>query len=350
MDISLLEFSNLPIQIPYGEDKNAMKMTFGVKSYMVHGFFEANSTDCHVLVGSYSSLAHRLIFTIASNHDYKCITTYPQHKIAPLDDPAVEQHSMNPISDPVNYHQIVIGHDVWIGSDALLVGGVHIGNGAVIGARTFVTKDVPPYAIAVGNPMRIVKYRFDPETITRLQRIKWWNWSVDEVAERIPKFNRDMAAFLDAFDPGDVERSPDEAAKSIRELHESGYHVSYFIPDFDIDVNTAVWPRVIDRYLAAYTAEDRAALVLAVPAGAQYQPYLDVIHDRLARNGAQTPLVLSHPCAEGMPLSIAALQESDAYITTREPVCSYAVDYAADGGCDIRYGLDYGALLFPPLM
>jgi acetyltransferase-like isoleucine patch superfamily enzyme len=72
--------------------------------------------------------------------------------------------------------RIDIGHDVWIGANAYLRGGIKVGNGAIIGASAVVTKDVPPYAIVVGNPARVVRYRFDDKTIERFQKIEWWRF------------------------------------------------------------------------------------------------------------------------------------------------------------------------------
>lgn len=91
---------------------------------------------------------------------------------------------------PINFSPlpVVIGHDVWIGINCIIVDGVKIGNGAVIGAGAVVTKDIPPYAIAVGVPARVVKYRFTPDVIDRLQDIKWWNWSDDEISSKILLF------------------------------------------------------------------------------------------------------------------------------------------------------------------
>jgi acetyltransferase-like isoleucine patch superfamily enzyme len=73
-------------------------------------------------------------------------------------------------------NRIDIGHDVWIGSNAFIRGGIKIGNGAIIGAATVVTKDVPPYAIVVGNPGRIIRYRFEESVIDQLQKVEWWRF------------------------------------------------------------------------------------------------------------------------------------------------------------------------------
>lgn len=93
------------------------------------------------------------------------------------------------------------------------MGGVKIGNGALIGANSVVAKDIPPYAIAVGNPARVIKYRFDEETIKKLLAVKWWNWDAKKIADNLPLMN-DVEKFLelhyspelDAFPEDDISR------------------------------------------------------------------------------------------------------------------------------------------------
>ena len=232
----------------------------------------------------------------------------------------------------------------------MLFGGVYIGNGAVVAAGSIVTKDIPPYAIAAGNPARVVKYRFDEETIARLQRIKWWNWPHEDVQAYLPQLNHDMQGFLDRFDvPSEQSDTPDEIVAEIQAKKARGYHIYYFIPDFAEPPQHVVWPRLIDAYLSAYTAADRAALVVAIPPTEAAVPHMETIGARLAACGTRAPLMLPQIAGQDFPFSIEALQASDTYITTREDISSLAVDYAADAGLDIRYSLDQGALLFPPL-
>ena len=69
----------------------------------------------------------------------------------------------------------IVGNDVWIGDNSVVVRGINIGNGAIIGASAVVTRDVPPYAIVVGNPARALRYRFDPEVIEELLALEWWD-------------------------------------------------------------------------------------------------------------------------------------------------------------------------------
>lgn len=77
----------------------------------------------------------------------------------------------------------MIENDVWIGHDVTILRGVTIGNGAVIAAKSVVTKNVPPYAIVGGNPAKIIKYRFSKKIVQKLQNIKWWDWSIEKIVE-----------------------------------------------------------------------------------------------------------------------------------------------------------------------
>ena len=83
-------------------------------------------------------------------------------------------------------------NDVWIGQNATILPGVHIGDGAIIGANAFVAKDVPPYAVVVGNPAVIKKYRFDKETIDLLLELKWWDKDIEEIKKLIPLLTGDL--------------------------------------------------------------------------------------------------------------------------------------------------------------
>lgn len=84
-----------------------------------------------------------------------------------------------------NKGDIVIGNDVWIGYESVILAGVTIGDGAIIGARAVVTKDVPPYTIVGGVPAKPIRNRFDEKTIRTLQEIKWWDWPVERIAQHI---------------------------------------------------------------------------------------------------------------------------------------------------------------------
>ena len=80
----------------------------------------------------------------------------------------------------------MIGNDVWIGYDAVIMGGVTIGDGAIIGTRAVVTKDVEPYSIVGGVPAKEIRKRFTPEIIKKLMEIQWWNWPIEKIRSSIP--------------------------------------------------------------------------------------------------------------------------------------------------------------------
>ena len=79
----------------------------------------------------------------------------------------------------------VIGHDVWIGHQAVIMPGVQVGHGAIIGSYAVVTKDVPPYAIVGGNPARVLRMRFAPEVVERLLALAWWDWPIEEITRHV---------------------------------------------------------------------------------------------------------------------------------------------------------------------
>lgn len=93
-----------------------------------------------------------------------------------------------------NKGNIIIGNDVWIGYGAVILSGVTVGDGAIIGARAVVTKDVPPYTIVGGVPARQIRKRFDDETIKKLLTLQWWNWDYEKIRKNIP-----------AIQSGDIE-------------------------------------------------------------------------------------------------------------------------------------------------
>ena len=95
--------------------------------------------------------------------------------------------------------RVTTGNDVWIGHNAIIMGGVTLGDGAVVAAGAVVTHDVRPYEIVGGVPARHMGWRYDEETIAAMERIAWWDWSHEELKERLPDFN-DVPAFIEKYD------------------------------------------------------------------------------------------------------------------------------------------------------
>lgn len=136
-----------------------------------------------LMIGKFCSIACgvKFIFTSA-NHTMKSLSTYP----FPIFFEEWELDIANITDAWDNKGDIVIGNDVWIGYEAVILSGVTIGDGAIIGTRAVVTKDVPPYTIVGGVPARHIRKRFDEETITRLMELKWWEWSDEKIKENLP--------------------------------------------------------------------------------------------------------------------------------------------------------------------
>lgn len=319
-----------------GSSKRAL-ITLGRRSYLADGSMEFGSHNCHVLIGRYSSLAHRLVFEVGLNHDYRQVTTYPFDDILQKDD-----HTLNHAAR-ANHNQIIIGSDVWIGCDVKILGGVHIGNGAVIGAGTVVAKNIPPYAVVVGNPARIIKYRFSQKTIEKLQQIKWWYWE-DEKIQTLLSELKDADAFVEKFAPQKTDAAEaSEIVSAMKKLRTEGYKLYYFLPDFTSA--EGIWKTVIDAYLQTYCTTDKVALVLGLPAERLCRQELACIGKKLNERGEAAPLLLSHP-AEGQ-IIVPVLQQADCFITTKEGISSQGVDYASDVGMEIIYGLDEHKMIFP---
>ena len=152
----------------------------------VGGGTELRAFEGNITVGDYCSIGDFVLVFGGGEHDATRVSTYPfDVKMG------VGTRSSFSRGD------VVIGSDVWIGSHAIILPGVTIGHGAVIGAGAVVSRDIPPYAVAVGVPARVVKYRFDEVTIARLLATEWWTWPEARVCESVPLMT-DVGAFLEA--------------------------------------------------------------------------------------------------------------------------------------------------------
>jgi virginiamycin A acetyltransferase len=134
-----------------------------------------------LIIGKFCSIACGVKFIMnCANHTLNSLSTYT----FPIFYEEWDQTAkVNDAWD--NKGNITIGNDVWIGYEAVILSGVHIGDGAVIGARAVVTKDVPPYAIVGGVPAKTIKKRFDDDTIRNLQKLQWWNWPYEKIEKSL---------------------------------------------------------------------------------------------------------------------------------------------------------------------
>ncbi len=150
-----------------------------------------------VRIGKYTSIAGFVEFYGSPHHPpakhRKCVSSYPFHER--LNCPTYYRCLITRGEDKT----ITIGNDVWVCDNTLIMDGITIGDGAIVGARAVVTHDIPPYAIVVGVPARIKKYRFPKEQIEALQRIKWWDWDYMTIRERIEDM-KDIEVFIKQYD------------------------------------------------------------------------------------------------------------------------------------------------------
>lgn len=135
--------------------------------------------DDKLIIGKFCSIASGAKFILnGGNHRIDRFTTYPFEIFGN------SWKHVQPDAYP-NKGNIVIGSDVWLGYNTVIMPGVNIGHGAIIGTCAVVTKDVPPYAIVGGNPAQVIRYRFDDETIHILLGIAWWDWEIEKITRNL---------------------------------------------------------------------------------------------------------------------------------------------------------------------
>jgi acetyltransferase-like isoleucine patch superfamily enzyme len=130
-----------------------------------------------LIIGSFVSIGPHCDIYLGSEHKTEFVSTFPFSRIF---------HGSPQVQCAKSKGNIVIGSDVWIGSHVIILSGVNIGHGAVIGAGSVVAKDVQPYSIVVGNPIREIRKRFSQDVIEKLLTIQWWNYTDEKIEELMP--------------------------------------------------------------------------------------------------------------------------------------------------------------------
>ncbi len=162
-------------------------------------------------VGAFCSFAYGT--AVVTNHPTELITTAPfiyfngrqsfdwldRENYSDYSDrswylPGVQPHRVN-----VKMRKIRIGNDVWLGTNVIITNGAYIGNGVIAAAGAVITRDVPDYAVVGGVPARIIKYRYNPDQITALNKIAWWDWTDDEIRERYDDFYLPVDEFIKKY-------------------------------------------------------------------------------------------------------------------------------------------------------
>ena len=156
-------------------------------TYIADSEFESHVTHHYkwngdkLIIGKFCQIAAGVEFVMnRANHQMNAVSTFPFYTL--------EGWDMNPpaLSDLPLKGDTVICNDVWIGQNAVILPGVHIGDGAIIGANSVVGSDVAPYTIVAGNPAKVLRKRFDDEMIDLLLQFRWWDRSITEIDRLIP--------------------------------------------------------------------------------------------------------------------------------------------------------------------
>ena len=156
-------------------------------TYIADSQFESHVTHFYpwsrdkLIIGKFCQIASGVEFVMNdANRQMNAVSTFPFYTL--------EGWEMEPpaVSDIPFKGNTIIGNDVWIGQNAVILPGVHVGDGAIIGANSVVGSDVAPYNIVIGNPAKVLRKRFDDELIGLLLQFKWWDKSVEEINNLIP--------------------------------------------------------------------------------------------------------------------------------------------------------------------
>lgn len=169
---------------PPAECRSFLEM--GRKSYFAAKpkILWADKYGTKLSIGSYTSIAQEAVIFLGGQHSMDRVSTYV----------------MNAGLETYSRGDVVIGSDCWIGYRVVIMDGVTINHGAVVGACSVVTKNVPPYAIVAGNPAHIIRYRFTQDQIAALLKIQWWNWKRITVRKRKPELtSKNINAFIERY-------------------------------------------------------------------------------------------------------------------------------------------------------
>jgi acetyltransferase-like isoleucine patch superfamily enzyme len=144
-----------------------------------------------LVIGKYCSIADGVTIFLGGNHRTDYLTTFPFAELL---------NASNTVLTGMSKGDVRIGHDVWIGAEAMILSGVSIGCGAVIGARSVVTSSIEPYSFAAGNPARHIRFRVPENLIPQMLSIAWWNWPHNEVIKAAPLLlSTSFQEFIDRY-------------------------------------------------------------------------------------------------------------------------------------------------------
>ena len=304
-----------------------LAVTMGARSYMVGAELKMEP-PCAMLIGSYCSIADDVLFMANNDHDYAAVTTYPLYLV----DESMPCKYREGESKHKGKRQIIIGNDVWIGTRAIICAGVRIGNGAIVAAGAVVTKDVPPYAIVGGNPAKIIKYRFDEETIAFLQERKWWYWPERDILQH-KDFMLNPSLHAEGLPSPQVQVN-EEVRKTIASLRKGGALFGV-LADTEPFVHSGepLYRHVLEEYLRVRNADDM--LLILVPKDLKSEG--EIAQQLLKERGADDSCTVVF-----LPklFNYTLLCEMDYFLAGRQDADSVYVDFAEKAGTQVLMGAE----------
>ena len=284
-------------------------MSIDTDSYIVGAKLETSlnfhvTDEVHNLqIGKYSSLAEDILFLMDVDKDYRQVC------MGALS--AFQGRDFKTKMNRRRKGQIIIQNDCWIANGVTIMSGVTVHNGAIIAARSVVTKDVPPYAIVAGNPAKVIKYRFDKQQIQDLQQIAWWDWSQDKIKENAELFHHDVSEFISKH----IEEAKREFGNALpsASANISGAQRTYlFIPDFYEPY--PIYEKVIGEFARSFNGRN-VGIVIYIRKDNRAEANVSKIHNILEKYDDCDFLV--NIFSEKVEDERSLFKTADYYITTR---------------------------------
>ena len=168
--------------------KNGL-LVIGPHTYGSPKVWMYRGSESKVIIGRYCSIGPGVQIIVGGIHNTSWVSTYPFR---------IKWKMVGAYEDgmPKTNGDIIIGSDVWLGTDVVILSGVSIGHGAIVATRSVVTHSVPPYAIVAGSPAKIIRYRFEEDKVKLLLEISWWDWTEEKIQEAVPLLS---SGYVDKF-------------------------------------------------------------------------------------------------------------------------------------------------------
>lgn len=322
--------SNRTIFLKLEENNKVFRaLNIGAYSYIVDCKIMSRTTSnidigVHSIhIGKYTSISDNFKIIIDMDHDYRSLY---QGIIIELSSIDKDVNFDGQILKRTNRKgEVLIGNDVWIGANVTVMGGVRIGDGAVVATGTVITKDVPPYAIVCGNPQKILKYRFSDEIIEKLRRIRWWNWSNEIIKERGEDFIGEVSDFAEKYD---IDRSiiNNNCIGIIddKEKMKTSVIITYFM---DFEDNYPIYNQIINSFLNSYLYKNTRLYLCYNLNNIENKNKMEIIANIIAKD-SRLENKISYVGIEDYKEEEDIISQSDILITNRESRTMHRIELA----------------------